>query len=117
MKNRSRNFLLSGVLLVTFLTPGCSLFVDDTTPAVTATTQMEDIGIGALDTVAELVKNSTGLDAVKKAELLRKVADEKVKITDLGEALRKLLDTYGTVEWHKVADDAYYLYKKYRSSK
>ena len=117
MINRFKSFLLSSGLLAIFLTPGCSLLVDDCTPAVMAATQMEDIGVSALDTVEELVSNATGLDAVKKAELLRKVADERKKLTELSGALRDLLITYGSVDWHKVADSAYELYKKYRSGK
>jgi hypothetical protein len=117
MINRFKHLFLSGGLLVIFLTPGCSLLVDDSTPAVMAATQMEDIGTSALDTVEELVSNAAGLDAVKKAELLRKVDDERKKLSELSDALRDLLITYGSVDWKQVADSAYELYKKYRSDK
>ena len=107
--------LLLGVVI--FLTPSCTLFTDDATPAMSAATHMEDIGVGALDTVTELISNATGLDPVKKAELLRKAAEEKAKLLELSKTLRDLLSTYGSVDWQKVATDAYDMYIKYRSGK
>ena len=41
-------------LVVVFVLPSCSLFTTDTTPAVLATAAMENIGVGALDTITEI---------------------------------------------------------------
>jgi uncharacterized protein YlxW (UPF0749 family) len=108
------NYFLLLLLLFVPLT-SCQLFTTDITPAMLASSKMEDIGVNALDTVEELIKNAEGLEAEAKSELLQKVSTERQKLTTLYQELQKLLESYGDINWREIATDAYSLYKDLRA--
>ncbi|MHA2265290.1 MAG: hypothetical protein ACXAEN_23115 [Candidatus Thorarchaeota archaeon] len=78
---------------------------------------METIGVNSLDTNEALIKQATGLDEAKRIELLSKITEERAKLLALSKELREYLEVYGKIDWKKVADEAYTLYRGLRDAK
>jgi hypothetical protein len=68
------------------------------------------------DSTKALVTNATGLEPLKKQELLAKIEAEVTKYKSLVGKQLGYLESLGDVQWQKLIKDGYSLYKEIKEA-
>jgi len=98
-------------LVLVFLTfQSCSLFVTDVTEGIRAGDKLTEQGLNLFDSFKALIEQSN-LTEGAKAKLLDDLKNERIKFTDLSSELRKYIESFGSVDYQKLAQDLYALYR------
>ena len=89
----------------------CAMLSDNVTPAMEAVAKMKEMHMKTLDVFEGLVDQATATPE-EKAKIKAAIAVDREKFGRLSGETLALLQTFGSVDWQKIALDLFDLYKK-----